>query len=178
MQSRKSLTRSFRFDAELLGGLRKAARRQGVSENAFVQSLLSERVKAEPLIHAFPYIVLSKRSFAPIMSTSNSDSLELVALELGKKNFAYTRDLYESVGTELGFLQYMTDVLDRQAHWFEIEGANNKPERIILRHEYGTKWSLFLKSFLTGAFEVVSHDKMKISVTDTYVTMELPKTER
>lgn len=178
MQRRKSATSSFRFDAELIEGLKKAAKHEGVSENSFVESVLSRRVRADPIIHAFPYIILSRRSFVPILGTSDPDSLELVASELGKRNFAFARELYGSSGTTLGFSQYLIEVLGEQAHWFETEGVNSMPERMTLRHEYGLKWSLFLKSFLTGAYEVVSHDRMKTSLTDAYVGIELPKLPR
>lgn len=175
MQSRKTTTKTFRLETEILEALKKVARREGVSENALVQSLLLQRVKADPFIRAFPYIILSRRSFAPILGMTNPDGLEIVGLDLGKRNFAFARELYESMGTELTFSNYLTDVLDRQAHWFQIEGANTKPERMTLRHEYGMKWSLFLKSFLMGAYELVSRDKLKIGVTEAYVGLELPK---
>jgi hypothetical protein len=176
MESRKSEIKAFRFDSELVKEVRVAARREGVSENAFVHNLLTQRVKADPLIRAFPYIVLSRQSFAPIIGTANPDSLEFVAIDLGKKNFALARELYESLGMELGFSRYLVEVLGEQARWFETEGANSMPERMTLRHEYGMKWSLFLKSLFTGAYEVVSHERLKMGVTDTYVSMELPKT--
>jgi hypothetical protein len=178
MESRKSEIKSFRLDAETLRGLRTVARRQGVTANAFVQNLLSQRVKVDPLIRAFPFIVLSKRSFVPIVGLTNPDGLEMVGLDLGRKNFAFARELFESTGTELDFLQYTTEVLDGQAHWFETEGVNSKPERMTLRHDYGIKWSLFVKSFLTGAYEVVSRDRMKLGIADTYVSIELPKAPR
>jgi len=76
------------------------------------------------------------------------------------------------------FSNYLADVLDKQAHWFQIEGFNTKPERLTLRHDCGLKWSLFLKSFLTGAYEVVSRDRLKISVTEAYVSVEVPKESR
>jgi hypothetical protein len=168
------LTKTFRLDEELLEGLRKAARHEGISENALVQDLISRRVKADPLVHAFPFIILSRRSFIPILGTANPDSLELVALELGRKNFTLTRELYKSTGKELGFSEYLVDVLDKQVHWFEVEGVENKPERLTLHHECGMKWSLFLKSFLTAAYEVMSKEKVRMVLNDTYVSLELP----
>jgi hypothetical protein len=178
MQSRKSEVKAFRLDSELLKGVRTVARREGVSESAFVQNLLSHRVKADPLIRAFPFIVLSRQSFVQIIGMANPDSIEFVALDLGKRNFAFARELFESVGTDLGFSQYLTEVLDGQAHWFGTEGVNSRPERITLRHEFGIKWSLFLESFLTGAYEVVSHNRIKIGVADAYVSIELPDAPR
>jgi hypothetical protein len=178
MENRKSDVRTFRLGTDLLSGIRIASQREGVSENAFVQGVLSQRVKAEPLIHAFPFIVLGRQSFASILGTTNADGLEIASFDLGKRNFSLAQDLYESVGADLSYVQYIKEVLDGQAHWFVTEGATIKPERMTLHHEYGNKWSLFLKGFLTGAYDVVSRDKIKTRVADTYIGLEIPKAPR
>ena len=154
--------------------MKKIARREEVSENSFVQSVLTHRMKADPLIRAFPYVVLGRRTLVQILGTTNPDGLELAAFDLGKRNFALARELYESMGAELGFSQYLSEVLDTQARWFDTEGTESKPERLTLRHECGNKWSFFLSSFLTGAYQVVSHEKVKTVPNEAYVGIELP----
>lgn len=175
MKSRKSATRAYRLDVELIEGLKKAARREGVSENSFVQNLLARRVKADPLIHAFPYVVLSRRVLTPILGSTNPDGLEMVGLDLGKKNFALAKELYESTGRELGFTEYLVEILSKEAQWFEVEGVEDKPEKLSLRHECGVKWSLFLKSYLTSAYEVISREKIQMTISDAWITIELPR---
>ncbi len=169
------MTKTFRLEADLIEELERIARRDGVSENSFVQGVLSRRVRADPLVRAFPYIVLSKRSFVPILGTADQASLEIAGVELGKKNFSFAHDLYQSMGDDMGFLRYVVDVLANQARWFETEGADKRPEKLTLHHEYGMKWSHFLGSFLTGAYEVVSNDRIKVSFANGYVSVELPK---
>ena len=77
---------------------------------------------------------------------------------------------------DLSFVQYIREVLDGQAHWFVTEGASIRPERMTLHHEYGPKWSSFLGSFLTGAYEVVSRGKIKVGTSDAFVSLEITKT--
>ncbi|HEV2226396.1 MAG TPA: hypothetical protein VGR56_06280 [Nitrososphaerales archaeon] len=174
MQSRKSTTRAYRLDIGLVEGLKKVARREGVSENSFVQNLLTRRVNTDPLVHAFPYVVLSRHTLIPILGSTNRDVLEMAGLELGKRNFILARELYESAGRKLDFVEYLSEILDKEAHWFEVEGAENRPERPTLRHECGMKWSLFLRAYLTGAFELASREKTKMTLNDSYVSLELP----
>ena len=174
MRSRKSATRAYRLDAELIEELKKAARREGISENSLVQNLLAQAVKASPLIRAFPFIVISRRTLLPILGSANRDGLEIAGLDLGKRNFALAKELYESVGRELGFSDFLVEILDKEARWFEVEGAESRPERLTLRHECDMKWSLFLKSYLTGAYEVVSREKIKFTLSESYVGIELP----
>ncbi len=178
MKNRKSATRAFRLDIETIEGLKRAARREGVTENWFVQNLLARRVKADSIIHAFPYIVLSTRTLLPILGSTNPDGLEMAGLDLGKSNFALARELHQSVGRELGFSEFLTEILDKEARWFEVEGVEDIPERLTLHHEYGMKWSLFLRGYPTGAFEVVSHEKVKMALHNSYVSLELPLERR
>ena len=129
MQSHKTATRSYRLGVELIEGLKKAARREGVSENSFVQNLMARRVKADLLVNSIPYVLLSRRTLLHILGSANPDGLEMVALELGKRNFTLTRELYESGGRELSFSEYVVEILDKEAQWFEVEGAEDQPER-------------------------------------------------
>lgn len=174
MKSRKSATRAYRLDVETIEGLKKVARREGISENSLVQNLLARRVEVDPLIRALPHLVLSRRTLLLVLGSTNQDGLEIAGLELGNRNFALARELYESVGRELSFMNYVVEILGKEAQWFEVEGAEDKPERLTFRHECGMKWSLFLRAYLAGAFEVVSHDNARIIVNESYVGMELP----
>lgn len=36
------------------------------------------------------------------------------------------------------------------------------------------KWSLFLKSYLAGAYEAVTREKIKLTLNESYVGVELP----
>ena len=109
------------------------------------------------------------------MGSTNPDGLEMVGLDLGKKNFALAKELYESTGRELGFTEYLVEILSKEAQWFEVEGVEDKPEKLSLRHECGVKWSLFLKSYLTSAYEVISREKIQMTISDAWITIELPR---
>jgi hypothetical protein len=176
MQNRKSEVRAFRLDGELLVRLQAIAKREGISENALVQNILSQWVSSDLARHAIPYITLGGPSFTQILGMTNRDGLEVIGADLGKRNFAYIKELHESSGIDMSFVRYMIDMLERQGHWFKTEGTDSKPERLTLRHEYGTKWSLFLNNYLTGAYQVVSRDRLKIFISDTYIGLEFPKT--
>jgi hypothetical protein len=74
----------------------------------------------------------------------------------------------------VGFLEYLVEILGKEARWFEVGGAEVRPERLTLKHECGMKWSLFLRSYLSSAFGVVSHEKPKMTLNDSYVSVRLP----
>jgi hypothetical protein len=128
VKSLKSATRAYRLDAELIEEVKKAARREGVTENSFVRNLLARQVKIGPLVHAFPLVVLTRRTLLHLLGSTNPDGLEMAGLDLGKRNFALARELYESLGRELGFSDFMVEILDKEARWFEVEGAESSSE--------------------------------------------------
>ncbi len=130
----------------------------------------------DPLIPAFNGIKLGEETFASILSTSNPDSLEIDGFALGKKNFSLARELLESVDVQITFIQFLTKILGKEGSWFTVEGGvTESSERITLRHRYGEKWSLFLKSYLSGAYEVLRTGKLEIDVKGNILKIRFPK---
>ena len=155
--------RSYRLDLNLIEQLRKAASKEGISENNFVTGILQRRTRIDPLIPAFKGIILSDEILRAIISTSNADTLELSGFNLGKETFMLARELFRSHEMELTFTELLIDILDDQLRWFNVEGnLTEKSEGVTIRHAYGVKWSVFVKSFLIGAHTVVSKEILEV----------------
>jgi hypothetical protein len=162
---------SFRLRKETISGVRMAARNAGVSENAFVESVLERRVDAEPLIRAFPIVAISEGTMAAILEAADADRLELSGFDIGKRNFLLTRKLFESAGMNLVFSSYLTDVIGRQGNWVRVENSSVRSNQFTLLHHLGIKWSVFLTSYLAGAYQVTSKDKLQIEIGESFLTM-------
>jgi hypothetical protein len=167
--------RSFRLDANVIQMLKAGARRRRISDTAFAEGILEQRLKAEPFIEAFDSAVLGKSTLGSILSATDSSSLEIAGFEQGKRNFALARELFESNGVDLSLPSYVDDILGKQARWFGVEGIHARPERISLYHRYGLSWSGFLKSYLSGAFEVISRNRLEASIANDFVSIRFPK---
>lgn len=167
--------RAFRLGKNVLQMLQVAARRHGVSENALVEGILARNLETDSLAQAFDYVVISKDTFMPILHMAHADGLERIGAERGKKAFALAKELFESNNLELDFARYLSDVLGEQAQWFRVEGNLIRPERVTLQHGLGVKWSEFLRSYLSSAYEVVSRDKLELAITGDYVGIRFPK---
>lgn len=77
----------------------------------------------EPLVPVFDGIELAEETFASLLSTANRDSLEVDGFALGKKNYTMVRELFESIGIQVTFIQFLTKILAEAGNWFTIEGA-------------------------------------------------------
>jgi hypothetical protein len=107
---------------------------------------------------------------------TDANGLDIIGSERGKRVFSLVREVFESTDVELDFPQYLSKVLGEEARWYRVEGALTKPERITLVHGYGPKWSVFLKAYLSSAYEIVSRNKLELSSANDYVSVRLPKT--
>jgi len=171
---RKTVVRAFRLDASLLERLQVVSQRHRLSENAFVGSLIDRRLKIDPLIQAFDHVSLGKETFASILGKVAAEDLECIGFSDGKRSYSLAKELLESGDVDVTFRQYVTEILGEQARWFRAETGFARPERMTLQHGYGMRWSMFLKGFLSGAFEAVSHDKAQITATDDFVRFCFP----
>jgi hypothetical protein len=168
-------TKSFRMEEELLRKLSVLAARYGVNENKLVTDILASRVEIDPLIPTFEGISLARETFRTILNTTNVDSLEISAWELGRAHFATARRLYESNGEQLSFLKFVSIVLGRHGRWFRIEGKVDSNSKLVtLHHELSLRWSIFLKAYLAGAFEVLSRVRLIVHINEEFVELEIP----
>ena len=158
-----STTKTFRFDPRLIEKISEVAKKHGQSPNQFISNTLKWRVSIDPLIPTFDGIMFGRETFKSIIGIVDTDSLEIAGWELGKKHFVISRTLFESRGEELSFVRYISEVLDEHARWFRIEGGVSETSK---------KWSMFLKSYLSSAYEVVSGAKLFITTNDTFVKIK------
>jgi hypothetical protein len=169
------VTRSFRLDETLIQDLAAMAKKYGQTENQLVASWLSWRMGFDPLIPSFDGLMLTTETFESILDTCNVDALEMRASELGKKNFMLSKTLFEAIGKQLTFLTFVSEILGKRARWFRIEGpdVDEASHELILQHKFGIRWSAFLKSYLSGAYEAVSHRRLTVDITGTFVRLKL-----
>lgn len=173
--SSRTKVKAFRLDAKLVASLKRVAQRLQVSENMYVTQVLTRALMIDPLIPAFDGIEVGEETFASIISTSNPDSLEMDGFVLGKKNFSLARDLFESAGYQMTFIQFVVEILGKEGNWFKVEGGATESPGLTLRHKYGEKWSLFLKSYLSGAYESLANEKLQVEVKGNILKIRIPK---
>jgi hypothetical protein len=170
-----SVTRTIRLDENLDQDLAALARKYRQTVNLLVASFLSWRVGFDPLIPTFDGLILTTETFESIIDTRNADALEIRASELGKKNFLMSRTLFEARGKQLTFVKFVDELLSKRARWFRIEGhdVDEASHELILQHKFGTRWSAFLRGYLTGAYESASHGRLVVDISGTFVRLKL-----
>ena len=129
--------------------MNKASRRARTTENAFVSALIEDRMIIEPLIPAFQQIRFSTETFQSILNAANVDALETAASDIAKRNFPLVRELFAASGRPFDFREFVTKILGTYARWFYVEGDDSGTQSsMVLRHSFGLKWSIFVKSYI------------------------------
>jgi len=169
----KTRTKTFRFHISLVEALGRGAKRAQLTENTFVSEMLKDRLMIDPLFPAFEEIRLSSNTFRTILSATNADELEAVASEIGQNNAQLVHELYESNDRILTSQEFITEVLARHSNWFHIEGSYGSIHHsMTLRHTFGLRWSVFVKSYVLSAHSIFSKEKVEIVIADQFVRIE------
>ncbi|HEV2137854.1 MAG TPA: hypothetical protein VGR53_03365 [Nitrososphaerales archaeon] len=173
MQKEREVT-AFRLDRDVIRMIELSSKQRKISRNALVEGILDHSLRAEVLERALDPVSIGRETLVSILETIDSRRLEDAGHQCGKKNFALARELFGSNGINLDFFRFLTEILGEQARWFRAEGTLIKPERITLQHRLGPKWSGFLRTYLSSAYEITSQDKLTVAVGSDFVSVRFP----
>jgi hypothetical protein len=173
-ENRKTVTKSFRLDSHIANSLSKIAKNMEISESAYVSSVLERRLKVEPLVQNIEGIGLGKILFQEILAQTNPTGLELVAAEIASQNIPFIFELLELQLNVASLGWYIKEILQSWG-WFKMYAVNGeKKHELKLFHNYGRRWSLFLRAYLTSAYEL-TQIRPEITITDRLVKISLPE---
>jgi hypothetical protein len=169
---------TFKLETKTLLMLQQAALRQGISPNAFAERILSEYLNRDLFAKSFGWVAVGKKTLHPLLLLIDPEDLAKMGIDEGKKNFVLARETSQSHKRDLSLLEFVVEVLGHQAKWFEVEGEDVGPERIVLRHEWGMNWSVFLKSYLLGASEVAPGMMISVEPFEDFVRVSFGSKSR
>ncbi len=163
------VTKSFRLDGELVRLLSKVSRQKNLSETAYLSSLLESSLKIEPLTQNTSSITMDEDSFREIVSQVNKNGVEILAGELARRNVPSE---FEALGLahNLDSIRwYMKEVLCRWG-WFKMQSGSNS--ELIMFHNYGLTWSIFLKSYVSNMIEILIGNHTRITIDEKFVEID------
>lgn len=169
----KTVIKSIRVDSSLERRLAMVSKKRRVTESAYVSAALRKELATEPLSPAFDGITIERDAFRSIMQLADREAIDMLGAEVAKRDVPLAFDLLDLQLQKQSIWIVLSDVAADSWHWFKI-GLNSKGEtRVVLYHQFGMNWSLFLKSFLIETFALVSDAPPRITVTETLVKINL-----
>jgi hypothetical protein len=168
LRNKESVIRSFRLDNNTATLLLQLARRKQTSENAIVLDLIQKHLQAEPLSNLFQGITVSKGLFQLILGQTNRDGIEIAGSEIARKELPLVFEILQLERGIQPFVRFLKTVLCDICHWFAVAESSKKDE-LLLIHDLGIRWSLFLKSFLAAAVDSELHQHMDLTFSENVV---------
>ena len=163
---KKTVVRSFRLDEDALGVLEDEASREHASVNTLENKLLWQYSEFTRFAKRFNSLQISHATFLLLLNSVPESELVKAASIAGRSApAAYISSKYGQMTGE-NIKRFMRD-LSIHANWFQYDlNSADGYRKIILTHEFGSNWSLFLLHYFLEAF----------SLTGTKVTSDISET--
>ena len=153
------MIKSFRLESDLVLLLSRTVQLSETTESKYVSVALRKQLTVEPLVQNFGRITFSETLFRNLLGQTNSDGLQILATEMAKESVPFALELLGLELTLSSLEWFMREVLQR-CGWFKLETMNSEIDREFkLVHNYGQRWSLFLRSYFSSSFELVTREK-------------------
>jgi hypothetical protein len=176
ISGKKTFTRSFSIENDVIEKLNACSKSKGMTTNSLVNSVLKSYANDTANAEKHGYLIFSKKTLSEMLKGMDDKSIPLAAKNAG--GIAYQRWCMENDSTPSieGFLIFTRRLCD-WAKWAQYEEEYHA-EKLILKlyHDYDETWSRFFQSYLDSVLAIVCADKMRkyrISVLEKTVLVTI-----
>ena len=170
--------RTLRLKKEADDVMVKIANENGLSINTFYNQIIDRYVNSFRLIDTFPCLAIPCEIFKEFLTNINTEKIENLGKMFGKyipKHSLFLEDKELSANNMIGLMK----TAGQDNNWFQFnEQYHNGDEIIMLRHQHGLNWSIFLKYFYETIFHEIFGKKIKIDSDEFSLLIYLPRITR
>jgi hypothetical protein len=174
----RSVMQSFRMPTSLDELLSETCKRLNVSESAYIAETVRKQLFVEPLTPALDGIVLPREAFRSIAGLANSEAIEMQGAEVARTSVTLYLKLLHLPLEPQSLWTLLCEVMADFLHWFKVAVNPGSDVHMLLYHDYGWNWSIFLRSFIVEAFLIVSKAPPPIVVTENLVEIDWTEVSR
>jgi hypothetical protein len=147
-KKRKSVLRTIRITEDQDEVLRKDSKSSGLYVNALLSTIITKYVEWDRFSDRFGSVSFSKEVFKSLIESTDEKKLRDTAKDLGSRIPKETLLFWRKKLSIDSFLSFLFLVAKYQKT-AEYEVETREGETIITaRHEFGERWSMWLKTFL------------------------------
>ncbi len=171
-----SITRSFRFESDVLAVLDDEARRMGISVNALVGIILRRYVEFTRYLSKIDMVVINREILTSLIDLLDEESLYSVGMKLGKTVLADTVMFWKKETTEKMVMEYIEKMVCRYGHLgtYDERRMPSGEMAIVIRHRLGKNGSRFLAGYLQGGLKHTLDIDAIFEITDSSVKCQIP----
>ena len=161
---------SLRIPENLRHQLDGIARGQHIPLNALATRILAKCVEFDRIVEHERSIVLDRQVFLRFIDETPLDQLEILGRTLGPRLVKQTFEFFDVEPTVKNLVSHYFEPMGAYSGRYQVNitgsGSNFK---LILEHDFGSKWSAFLVEHTKGVFKSVLGTEPLIESSDSLV---------
>ena len=171
-----SITRSFRFESDVLSVLDEEAKRMGISVNALVGIILRRYVEFTRYQSKIDMVVINREVLTSLIDLLSEEELYKMGVKLGQTVLADTIMFWKKETTEKAVMEYIEKMVCRYGHLgtYDERRMPGGQMAIVVRHRLGKNGSRFLEGYLHEGLKHTLGIDAIFEITDSSVKCEIP----
>ena len=171
-----SITRSFRFESDVLTVLEEEAKRMGISVNALVGIILRRYVEFTRYLSKIDMVVINREVLTSLIDLLGEEEVYGIGIKLGQTVLADTIMFWKKETTEKAVMEYIEKMVCRYSDLgtYDERRMPGGEMAIVIRHRLGKKGSRFLEGYLQGGLKHTLGIEAIFETTDSSVKCEIP----
>ena len=171
-----SITRSFRFESDVLTVLDEEAKRMGISVNALVGIILRRYAEFTRYLSKIDMVVINREVLTSLIDQLGEEEVYEIGVKLGQTVLADTIMFWKKETTEKAVMEYIEKMVCRYSDLgtYDERRMPGGEMAIVIRHRLGKKGSRFLEGYLQGGLKHTLGIEAIFETTDSSVKCEIP----
>ncbi|MDF2726600.1 MAG: hypothetical protein K0S84_143 [Nitrososphaera sp.] len=171
-----SITRSFRFESDVLNVLDEEAKRTGISVNALVGIILRRYVEFTRYLSKIDMVVINREVLTCLIDLLGEEELYNIGIKLGRTVLADTIMFWKKETTEKAVMEYIEKMVCRYGRLgtYDERRMPGGQMAIVVRHRLGKNGSRFLEGYLHEGLKHTLGIDAIFEITDSSVKCEIP----
>ena len=171
-----SITRSFRFESDVLSVLDEEAKQMGISVNALVGIILRKYVEFTRYLSKIDMVVINREVLTSLINMLSEEELYSMGIKLGQTVLADTIMFWKKETTEKAVMEYIEKMVCRYSHLgtYDERRMPGGEMAIVVRHRLGKNGSRFLEGYLEGGLKHTLGIDAIFEITESSVKCEIP----
>ena len=171
-----SITRSFRFESDVLTVLDEEAKRTGISVNALVGIILRRYVEFTRYLCKIDMVVINREVLTSLIDVLGEEEIYKMGVRLGQTVLADTIMFWKKETTEKAVMEYIEKMVCRYGRLgtYDERRMPGGQMAIVIRHRLGKNGSRLFEGYLREGLKHTLGIDALFEITDSSVKCEIP----
>jgi hypothetical protein len=169
----KTETIAFRLSSALVDELRRDAELEKISLNAFVTRIFSNHIQWERYERKVGLLPMTKPFLKEVINQLTNEQITNLAQKIEKEYFKNILIIMRESHNVRDFVELLRTWLT--VSWMQHNIVyRNQSYLFNIQHDMGIKWSLYVKTVVSGLTEDILDKKVEISISENIISLIFP----